>query len=75
MIGGRVTHFTSNESMVTFSVQEEQSMSKCQVKAIMSISEQKMIDIDTAIWWDSKHVYLTIGEVRDCKFPKVGFSY
>lgn len=75
MISGRVTYFTSNESVVTFSVQEEQSMATCKIKARMSFDEQKLIDIDTAIWWDSDNVYLTIGDVPDCKFQKIGFSY
>lgn len=75
MVGGRVIYFTSNESVVTFLVQEEQSMSTCKVKAIMSIIEQKLIDIDMAIWWDSDSVYLTIGDVPNCKFQKIGFSY
>lgn len=75
MVGGRVIYFTSNESVVTFLVQEEQSMSTCKVKVIMSIIEQKLIDIDMAIWWDSDSVYLTIGDVPNCKFQKIGFSY
>lgn len=41
----------------------------------MDISAQRLIDIGADIWWDSESVYLTIGDVADCKFNKIGFSY
>lgn len=75
MIGGSILSFRSSENTVTFHVKEIESTNKCHVKAFMDISAQRLIDIGADIWWDSESVYLTIGDVADCKFNKIGFSY
>lgn len=75
MIGGIVIDWIAKEDTVTFSVMEEQSGSICRVKAIMSKGAQRLIDLSAPIWWESENVYLTIGDITDCKFPKVGFTY
>lgn len=75
MIGGNILSFTASDNVVTFYVKEEQSMSRCHVKALMNQHIQKLIDIGASIWWDSEIVYMKIGDVPDCKFHKVGFSY
>lgn len=75
MIGGIILSFTASDNAVTFHVQELQSVSKCRVKALMDMNAQRLIDIGTNIWWDHKFIYLTIGDVSDCKFNRIGFSY
>jgi hypothetical protein len=75
MIGGTILKHEVSEDIVTFTVKENQSTSQCRVKAWMNEHERKLIDNGTQIWWDSHTIYLEIGDVSDCKFPKVGFSY
>lgn len=75
MIGGNIINYSAADGVVTFYLEETQSKSRCYVRALMNEYEQKLIDKNAAIWWDSENVYLTIGDIPDCKFPKVGNSF
>lgn len=75
MIGGKILEFSSNGDVVTFNVKEEHSESRCSVKASLNSHAQRLIEVGADVWWDSETVYLTIGDVPDCKFKKIGYSY
>lgn len=74
MIGGTIIKHEVNDDVVTFYVQENESTSRCRVRARMNQFERKLIDDGAQIWWTGNEVYLCIGDVPDCKFPKVGYS-
>lgn len=75
MIGGTILSHSVQGDVVTFKVKEKESSSQCHVKAKMDQHAQKLIDNGADIWWAGKKVYLRIGDVPDCQFEKIGFSY
>lgn len=77
MVGGKIYDMTDEGETVLFTVRGTGSEQNdlMDVRGKIPGSAKGLIEVGNNIWWQSGKLYITIFEVGDNEFEKVGYSH
>lgn len=76
MVGGIIDSWQTSTKFTKIIVKDRpySNWEYCSVKVQIPPGALKLLKENKPIWWHGDYVYITLEEVSDCKFKKIGFT-